>query len=102
MMYLSWVAVKTSFGYIVKIVLSSVATMVKRNKHLSREYAAFLVRLKQARRDAGFSQLTAAKMLGKPRSFISKCEMGERRVDIVECRVFANLYRKDMSFFCDY
>jgi transcriptional regulator with XRE-family HTH domain len=48
--------------------------------------------LKQARLEAHLTQGEAARRLGKPQSFISKCESGERRVDVVEflefCRIF--------------
>jgi transcriptional regulator with XRE-family HTH domain len=55
-------------------------------------YMRFLSVLKQARIEAGLTQSETARRLGKPQSFISKCESGERRVDVVEflgfCRVF--------------
>ncbi|NJP06834.1 MAG: helix-turn-helix transcriptional regulator [Chloroflexaceae bacterium] len=56
------------------------------------EYQQFLARLKAARKQAGFTQLDAAQRLGKPQSYISKCESGERRVDAVELAAFATLY----------
>lgn len=65
----------------------------------SADYASFRRRLRQARVDAGLSQEAAAKRLGKPQSFISKCESGERRVDIVELAAFAKAYGKAIAFF---
>ena len=44
-------------------------------------------------------QNDVAQKLGKPQSFISKCESGERRVDVVELNEFARLYRKSISYF---
>jgi len=32
-------------------------------------------------------------------SYVSKCGSGERRVDVVELAQFAQLYRKDLSYF---
>jgi transcriptional regulator with XRE-family HTH domain len=58
-------------------------------------------RLKVARKQAGITQIAAAKMLRRPQSFISKCESGERRVDVVELQEFARLYRKPLTFFVD-
>jgi len=49
--------------------------------------------------EADLTQMEAAKHLGRPQSFISKCESGERRVDAVELQEFARMYRKDMAFF---
>jgi hypothetical protein len=43
--------------------------------------------------------MVSAQALGRAQSYVSKCESGERRVDIVELREFARLYRKDLSFF---
>ena len=62
-------------------------------------YKRFRARLEEARRHAGLTQVQVAKRLGRPHSYISKCELGERRVDVIELRQLAKLYRKSMSFF---
>jgi transcriptional regulator with XRE-family HTH domain len=67
----------------------------------SQDYRAFLKRLKNARKEAGLTQKQAAKSLGKNQSFISKCESGERRVDILELKVFAKLYGKTLDYFVE-
>jgi len=58
-----------------------------------------LERLRQARKEAGLTQVEVAARLGKPQSFVSKCESGERRVDVVELQIFAGLYDKPLSYF---
>jgi hypothetical protein len=35
----------------------------------------------------------------RPQSFVSKAESGERRVDFVELRHLARIYKKPLSFF---
>ena len=42
--------------------------------------------LKEIRIGAGLSQVELSKKLGKPQSFVSKYESGERRLDILELR----------------
>lgn len=70
--------------------------MVRRGSADERD---FLRRLRQARKAAGLSQEQAARRLGRTQSFVSKAELGERRLDVIELRAFARLYRKPMSFF---
>lgn len=62
-------------------------------------YVAFRKRLRSARLGAGLSQAQTARRLGKPQSFISKCESGERRVDVVELRRFARVYGVSFGYF---
>jgi transcriptional regulator with XRE-family HTH domain len=64
-----------------------------------RKYRAFLVKLRQAREEAGLRQSDVARALRKPQSFVSKCESGERRVDFIELLEFARLYSKAVTFF---
>jgi hypothetical protein len=43
--------------------------------------------------------MEVARRLGRPQSFVSKCESGERRVDVVELAEFGRLYGKGLDFF---
>ncbi len=65
----------------------------------SARYRALLLRLKQARQQAGLTQAEVAAALRRPQSFVSKCESGERRLDVVELEELARLYRKPIAFF---
>jgi transcriptional regulator with XRE-family HTH domain len=67
--------------------LSFRASLMKKSIY-SQSYQVFLRRLKLAREDAGLSQEDVAKRLGRTQSFVSKCERGERRIDIIELRDF--------------
>lgn len=63
-----------------------------RKSLFSPSYDRFLQVLREARIESGLTQTDAAKLPGKPQSFIAKCEQGERRVDVVEllelCRIY--------------
>jgi len=63
------------------------------------DYRRFLARLRAAREEAGLSQVEVASQLGKPQSFVSKCESGERRVDVVELAAFAEVYGVSLDRF---
>ncbi|MCD6282162.1 helix-turn-helix transcriptional regulator [bacterium] len=65
----------------------------------SKDYQIAIKRLKEARLEAGLTQAEVAKKIGKPQSYISKIECGERRVDIAELKILARVYRKSLSFF---
>ena len=54
----------------------------------SRDYEVFVGRLRDARRALGLTQAQVAERLGQTQSFVSKCERGERRLDLVETRAF--------------
>ncbi len=48
-----------------------------------------------ARKAAGINQIELAERLGKPQSFVSKVERGERRVDVVELLIIARAIGTD-------
>ncbi len=45
------------------------------------------------------TQEEVARKLRRPQSYISKCESGERRVDVVELEKFADPYEKPFDYF---
>ena len=65
----------------------------------SEDHKYIVVRLKQARKDANLDQLEVAKRLGKTQSFVSKIESGQRRIDLVQIKEFAMLYKKPFEYF---
>ncbi len=58
-------------------------------------------RLKQAREDAGLSQVQVAGRLRRPQSYVSRCETGVHRIDVVELEEFARLYGQDIVYFLE-
>ena len=62
-------------------------------------YRQFLERLRAARLEAELTQEEVARQIKKPQSYVSKCESGERRVDVVELERFSKLYEKPFSYF---
>ncbi|MBL1176700.1 MAG: helix-turn-helix transcriptional regulator [Pantanalinema sp. GBBB05] len=65
----------------------------------SDRYQVFLKRLRAARREIGLTQKEVADQLDVPQSYVSKCESGERRVDVIELADFASLYQKSLDYF---
>jgi len=62
-------------------------------------YKFLLKRLREARVAAGLTQVDVAKALGKTQAWVSKCELGERRIDPLDLQSFAALYRLPFSYF---
>ena len=65
----------------------------------TKDYKEIINRLKQARIDAGLSQQAVANELGKPQSYVSKIESGERHLDIAELKKLSEVYKKPVSYF---
>jgi transcriptional regulator with XRE-family HTH domain len=45
------------------------------------------------------TQREVSAALGRPHSFVSKCETGERSVDVIDLLQLATLYRKSIQYF---
>ena len=63
------------------------------------DYKMTINRLKKVRLELGLKQKDVSDKLGKPQSFISKIECGERRLDIAELKELAKFYKKDVTYF---
>ena len=59
----------------------------------SDDHKYMVEQLKKARKDVGLDQTSAAKLLGRTQSYVSKVESGQRQIDIVELKQFARIYK---------
>ncbi|MCE5311477.1 MAG: helix-turn-helix domain-containing protein [Acidobacteriales bacterium] len=64
-------------------------------------YASFLHLLVDARKNSGLTQVQLAKKLKETQSWVSKCERGERRLDIIELRAFCEAMEISFLTFCE-
>lgn len=63
------------------------------------DYQRLISRVREARIEAGLTQAQVAHALSRPISFVSKCELGERRIDPIDLERFAQLYEKPYEYF---
>ncbi|MDR1401892.1 MAG: helix-turn-helix domain-containing protein [Puniceicoccales bacterium] len=69
----------------------------------TKEYHMLLERLKNRREELGISQDKLSQLLGRTRTFVSKAELGERRLDILELMHYLEMLQLDpKQFFNDY
>jgi transcriptional regulator with XRE-family HTH domain len=57
----------------------------------TREYAVLLELLREARERAGLTQAELAKRLQQSQSFVSKVEVGDRRLDLIQLRTMCGV-----------
>jgi len=67
----------------------------------SSAYGTFLKLLTQARKTADLTQIELAEKLGESQSFVSKCERGERRLDVIEALAFCKAIGIKFSTFVE-
>jgi transcriptional regulator with XRE-family HTH domain len=58
-----------------------------------------LAKLREAREAAGLTQVEVAKALNRTQAYVSKCELGERRIDPLDLQEFAALYKQPIIYF---
>lgn len=73
--------------------------MNSRNAVWLNAYSYMVGRLKQARADAGMTQMEVARRLERPRSFVSKIEMDGHGVYAVDLMFLARIYNKPLAYF---
>ena len=71
---------------------------MQKSQH-TRKYQKLLNALRQARKDAGLTQLEVAEKLDTYASYVSKCESGERRIDVIELAGFCRVYGVELGDF---
>lgn len=64
-------------------------------------YRRLVKKLREAREKSGLTQVQVAARLRKPQSFVSSCESGQRRIDIIELFQFARLYGVPITWFLE-
>ena len=67
----------------------------------TKAYSNLVGRLKKARSQAQLKQKDAAKKLNRSQSYISKIESGQLRLDIIQLKEIARVYKKSLDFFID-
>jgi len=67
----------------------------------SLRYGRFRALLRKVREEAGLTQTALAKKLGKAQTFVSKSEIGERRMDLLETVDFCRACKVTLSQFMD-
>ncbi len=65
----------------------------------SKEHKALVNKLIKAREKLGLRQEDVAKLLGRTQSYISKIEAGQRRIDLIQLKEFAKIYKKNLNYF---
>ena len=67
----------------------------------SQQHKSLIQRIKKARVAAGLGQKEVAHLLGTTQSNISKIESGQRKVDVLQLKELARVYKKHLSYFID-
>lgn len=65
----------------------------------TKDHKELVEKLRKARIEAQLDQKQAAKLLGTTQSYVSKLESGQRRVNVVQLKELAKVYRKHLSYF---
>ena len=71
---------------------------MQKSQH-TRAYKRLIQALRLARENAGLTQMEVAEKLGAYASLVSKCESGERRIDVIELAAFCRVYGLDLIDF---
>ena len=64
---------------------------MQKSQH-TQKYDQLLLALRRARKTAKLTQVDVAERLDVYASYVSKCESGERRIDVIELAEFCRVY----------
>jgi transcriptional regulator with XRE-family HTH domain len=70
-----------------------------RTAQFQEAYDALLERLIAAREQAGLTQHAVSARMGRSPNFITKCESGDRSIDVMELFELAKIYEKPLNHF---
>lgn len=65
----------------------------------TKDHKYLVEQLRAARIEAQLDQVSVAKLLGRSQSYISKIESGQRRIDLIQIKEFAKIYKKNLKYF---
>ena len=75
--------------------------MPRVKSNFGEEYAIFLATLRRSRENSGRTQTDVAAFLKRDQSVVSKCERGERRIDVIELRDYCQAIGIELRTFVD-
>jgi len=74
---------------------------MKRDSLYSDEHAELVILLRDLRLEAGLSQAQVAEVLGRPQTYLSAVEIGDRGIDLIQVRELCRIYAVPfMEFAC--
>jgi transcriptional regulator with XRE-family HTH domain len=62
-------------------------------------HKAVVDKLIKAREERKLTQVRVDELLKRTQSYVSKIEAGQRRIDIIQLKQFADIYKKPLDFF---
>jgi cyanate lyase len=86
------------YHFQIQIVLSNRVNEFSQ-RHTTSQHAELVLLLKDLRLKADLSQAEVAETLGRPQTYVSAIEVGQRGVDLLQVRELCQLYRVDFPEF---
>jgi len=65
----------------------------------AKDYKILTAKIKEARKNSGLDQNKAAKLIGRTQSYISKVESGQVRIDVIQLKELAKIYKTNIKHF---